>query len=524
MTDTGPRVFVDINDIAQIAGVGRSAVGNWRKRHSDFPLANASDQFELEEVERWLVEKGKIAGRAPRAFILWRLADTMRNVAKPEELMRFVLATLVYLEACERAGVERQAIDNRVDVEHEYSWPAVREAADDNLAAHLLDAANAIEDANPTLAELIAPGLSLAHRTDAWVLRTFLDTIEEAAKDAVTTRCALFEEAISRVHEGDRFLGEFSTPPDLTRLMVRLGAAQGGTVLDLASGEGGLLLIAALGDDRNGLRPMDLIGYEKNSEIMRVSRARFFLYDVPAELINADVFRVSPDDVPAADLVLLDPPLGVSEWGDADVYLDDRWSYGVPPPNSADMAWLQIAVQSLALGGRAAVLTTPGATFRGGREARIRSALLVAGTVVAVVLLPGRLRANTSIPLALWVLRTPDDVAALSVLLVDASQLGETGRSLHSLEEADIDRIVAAVHTFEADPGRTPEDSKIAWAVPVSDLDESNLDPTRYRPVTEVNVDELHRRSAELRANLGVTTADVESAIYAVLSRLDRTR
>src|SRR4051812_42454664 len=96
-------VFVTINDIAEIAGVGRSAVANWRKRHPDFPLPNASERFDLEEVERWLIERGKIAGRAPRSFILWRLADALRNLAKPTDVMRFVLASLVYLEACDRA-------------------------------------------------------------------------------------------------------------------------------------------------------------------------------------------------------------------------------------------------------------------------------------------------------------------------------------------------------------------------------------------------------------------------------------
>ncbi len=520
MSARRPQVFVTINDIADIAGVGRSAVANWRKRHVDFPLPNASERFDLEEVERWLIEKGKIASRAPRSFILWRLADALRELAKPSDVMKFVLAGLVYLEAGDRAR-SANGKRRRLKVDPELAWSSVRETSDDALADQLLQAATEIERANPTLADLIAPGLQLAARTDAWLLRTFLDTVEEAAKD--DKRFALFEEAVARVQESDRFRGEFSTPPDLTHLMVRLGAPNSGTVFDPAAGEGGLLLMAALGHDRDDTQPMTLVGFERNVEVMNVSRARFFLYDVEAELINTDAFRARPDELPLADLVLLDPPLAISDWGDADIYLDQRWTYGVPPPKNADLAWLQLAVQSLTSHGRAIVATTPGALFRAGREAEIRSALLGAGCVSAVVLLPPRLRANTSIPLALWVLRAPTTTPE-AVLLVDAAQLGEAGRSLHSLDEDDIDRIVRAVRSFEADPSQPPSDPKIAWRVMLADLDSSNLDPSRYRPAATVDIQELRRRREELRSTLEADTGEAATAVAAVLARLGESR
>jgi type I restriction-modification system DNA methylase subunit len=516
-----PQVFVTISDIAEIASVGRSAVANWRKRHADFPLPNASERFDLEAVERWLIERGKIAGRAPRSFILWRLADALRELARPSDVMNFVLAGLVYLEACDRA---RSVSDKRgsLAIDRKLTWAPVREADDSALASRLIEAAVEIERKNPSLADLLTPGLQLATRTEAWLLRTFLDTVEEAAKD--DKRFALFEEAIARVQDSDRFRGEFSTPSDLTHLMVRLGGSKCGTVFDPASGEGGLLLMAALGDDRDDSQPMTLVGLERNAEVMNVSRARFFLYDIEADLINADAFRTRPDDLPSADLVLLDPPLGTSDWGDADVYLDQRWIYGVPPPKNADLAWVQLAVQSLtSRHGRAIVATTPGALFRAGREAEIRSALLTAGCVRAVVMLPPRLRANISIPLALWVLCAPSTPPE-AVLLVDAGQLGEAGRSVHSLHEDDIDRIVRVVRDFEEDPSRLPSDPKIAWRVALADLDGSNLDPSRYRPSVTVDLDDLRRRREELRATLQADTAEAATAVAAVLSRLKEPR
>ncbi|WP_051572286.1 N-6 DNA methylase [Cryptosporangium arvum] len=51
-------------DIARLAGVGRAAVSNWRKRYRSFPApvggTAGSPQFDLEQVEQWLVEQGKL--------------------------------------------------------------------------------------------------------------------------------------------------------------------------------------------------------------------------------------------------------------------------------------------------------------------------------------------------------------------------------------------------------------------------------------------------------------------------------
>lgn len=51
--------------IARLAGVGRAAVSNWRRRHADFPRpvggTETSPSFALAEVESWLRKQGKLA-------------------------------------------------------------------------------------------------------------------------------------------------------------------------------------------------------------------------------------------------------------------------------------------------------------------------------------------------------------------------------------------------------------------------------------------------------------------------------
>ncbi|MEV0428499.1 N-6 DNA methylase [Micromonospora sp. NPDC050495] len=62
-------------EIARLAGVGRAAVSNWRKRHADFPApvggTPASPEFDLIQVEQWLRAQGKLPELAT-ADRLWR--------------------------------------------------------------------------------------------------------------------------------------------------------------------------------------------------------------------------------------------------------------------------------------------------------------------------------------------------------------------------------------------------------------------------------------------------------------------
>ncbi|MCO8271799.1 N-6 DNA methylase [Actinoplanes sp. TRM 88003] len=69
------RARVTAADIARLAGVGRAAVSNWRKRYDTFPPpvggTAASPQFDLDDIERWLADQGKLPAVADEDR-LWR--------------------------------------------------------------------------------------------------------------------------------------------------------------------------------------------------------------------------------------------------------------------------------------------------------------------------------------------------------------------------------------------------------------------------------------------------------------------
>lgn len=67
-------VPVTLAEIARIAGVGRAAVSNWRRRHDTFPEriggTDASPQFSLAEAEGWLRANNKLKDSGGRE-LLW---------------------------------------------------------------------------------------------------------------------------------------------------------------------------------------------------------------------------------------------------------------------------------------------------------------------------------------------------------------------------------------------------------------------------------------------------------------------
>jgi N-6 DNA Methylase len=72
--------------IARLAGVGRAAVSNWRKRYTGFPLpiggSPASPTFSRSEVETWL----KVTGKADQLATAGRTETGTQRLSEPEEL------------------------------------------------------------------------------------------------------------------------------------------------------------------------------------------------------------------------------------------------------------------------------------------------------------------------------------------------------------------------------------------------------------------------------------------------------
>lgn len=72
------RTFVTAAEVARLAGVGRAAVSNWRRRYDDFPRpasgTETSPTFRLSDIQAWLREQGKL-GTQSMLELVWHQLD-----------------------------------------------------------------------------------------------------------------------------------------------------------------------------------------------------------------------------------------------------------------------------------------------------------------------------------------------------------------------------------------------------------------------------------------------------------------
>jgi SAM-dependent methyltransferase len=459
-------VHVTLAEIARIAGVGRAAVSNWRRRHDSFPApvggSDTSPQFSLTEVEGWLRRNGKVEGVGSRER-LWPQFEALGDRT---------LAGLAIAEIARRVLAGDAAM----------TGPAWGDLPGDTQ--RLVDRA------------LDSAGRADGQATFEFLLARWLDT--HVRQIAVT-------------------------PAPLARLMAVIadvfcrkpGAPE--SVLDPACGAGGLLIAAArqwaAADRASGLV---LAGTERDLALASLAAARLGFVSAErggfqrgarrtvgpgAHIAEADVrvgdsLRTEPHGDFRADLILCNPPFNERDWGHEELATDPRWTYGLPPRTEPELAWVEHALARLKPAGVAVLLLPPAvASRRAGR--RIRGALLRAGAVQCIIALPAGSAAPYGVSLHLWVLRAPDPSAAgtrREVLLVDTAASGQrAGVGPQGIDWPELnEHVVTALRPYVARSeskadGRSKVDAALpagCVAVPVMDLldEQVDLTPARYVP------------------------------------------
>ncbi|MGW5188926.1 HsdM family class I SAM-dependent methyltransferase [Kribbella sp. NPDC004138] len=457
---TESSVTVAALDIARIAGVGRAAVSNWRRRYPDFPQpvggTASSPLFSLGEVESWLGEHGK-SFRMSDVDRLWQLLRSAVDDVQLREFMGHLGAFLVLVQR-QAKGLGRLSGATLATAQREHAAAVPGDFPDD-----------------------------LPHNWGA----IFAEAAELAATDSASRiyegLCQQYFEAISR--RGGTASGDVAS---LVLDLVREVAPPGSSVLDPSCGFGNLLVAART----RGLRPT--LGQEADEATARVAAARLLLgggADADVQIHLGDALRADAFEGATVGVAVCDPTVERT-WGYDELVADPRWTYGLPPRTEPELAWLQQCLTHLGPAGAAAVvLPSAVAGRRAGR--RIRGNLLRAGLVRAVIGLPQS--SGLSGPRDLWILVRPDQgEIPQQVLLTD-----------HSL---DADAVRAAWRAFlKSEPLPSA-----AHAVRVIELldDEIDLSPARYlvtESPSEGGYAELASRWTRLLRELGDALPDLDT-------------
>ncbi|MFB9876425.1 N-6 DNA methylase [Planobispora siamensis] len=424
---------VTAGDIARLAGVGRAAVSNWRRRFGDFPApvggTASSPLFSLSEVETWLRAQGKLQ-ELPGDELLWQ---QVRNSADDLQLLSLVsrlaaaiahrkLGTLLRGDDAEIAGALPELVTDKNDV------PLIRATAE--LAA------------------------------------------ERGPQEAVEFLYTRYAQAHSRRVQ--------VISPDIARLIAAFVEPRATQVFDPSCGHGGLLIAA--GGEPGKVRT---VGQERDAAAARLAGARLAVRGIPADVRTGDALTRDAFPHLQADAVLCSPPFSERGWGYEELANDPRWQYGLPPRGESELAWVQHCLAHARPGGQVVVLMPPAAANRrSGR--RVRSQLIRAGALRAVVALPSGAAPQSTMPPHLWLLRRPvaGDRAPSHVLMMDATESREA--------------VIPMWYSFEEDPHR--ETAGGGRTVPVIDLldDEIDLTPARYLARSVVSPGGVGRTREEL--------------------------
>ncbi|MDH6464322.1 hypothetical protein M2302_004520 [Micromonospora sp. A200] len=375
---------VATGDIARLAGVGRAAVSNWRRRFPDFPTpvggSSASPLFALAEVEDWLRRHDKPF----QLTLVDRLWQSLRGAADLQlgDRIGYLGGFLVFLER-DPAG-----------------WKSLADQPDAVVVHRLAETARAVV---PEFAHLITDP---PDQDAVTIVRLAAEAAAQEGSLAVFDfLCQRYLEVNSRRHT--------VTPAAFASLMVALVASEAETILDPACGIGTLLLAATDSPARK------FRGQEANRTAARIATAKLLLHVGDARVAVSDSLRSDAYAGELFDAVVCVPPFADRSWGHDELTGDACWEYGLPPRGEPELAWAQHCLRHVKPGGRVALLV-PGAVASRRSGRRIRSNLLRAGALRAVICLPATGPAGAVAP-DLWLMQRPDGARRPDeVLMVDA--------------------------------------------------------------------------------------------------------
>ncbi|MFD4478558.1 class I SAM-dependent DNA methyltransferase [Streptomyces sp. NPDC058471] len=494
--------------IARLAGVGRAAVSNWRRRHPDFPKpvggTETSPSFALTQVEEWLRTQGKLGklGEVPLKERVWQ--HLAGHPAGPVTALLHAGCALLLVR------------DRHPD------WLKASAVSDERMAKLLPDALAQVVTPRfgPPKAVGTGPRQAAVRIPDADRLLPSVPLLRGVAELASELGARQTYEFLIGRHIDANPRQYTLTPAGPADLMAAL-AGPAPTVLDPACGTGALLRAVAPRPDQH------LYGQDSAPELAALTALRLALHsDATVRAAAADTLRADAFGEVRADAVLCHPPFNERNWGHDELAYDPRWEYGFPARTESELAWVQHALARLRDGGTAVLLMPPAAASRrSGR--RVRADLLRRGALRAVIALPAGAAPPYNIPLHVWVLKKPAPGAQPppELLLVETAGLSAAdGRDRHAWRPVR-DAVVDVWRTFDRH-GTAAEQPGLARCVPVLELldDEVDLAPARRLPppaagggvreLTDIRerLGEAVRRTADLMPAPAEAVGAVEAA------------
>jgi type I restriction enzyme M protein len=271
--------------------------------------------------------------------------------------------------------------------------------------------------------------------------------------------------------------GEFYTAKEVAFLMSEIVEPKPGHhVCDWASGSAGLLLQCRRYVDKHHqgrANELFLYAQESNVATYNISRINLILHGVQSwqprreDSLRQPLHLDPSKKLMQFDRIVMNPPFSLKSWGyddfvGGDPY--DRFTFGMPPADQGDWAWMQHVVKSLKPTGKAIIVMSQGILFRGQPEQKeaedgrnqkadaeyvIREGFVKSDLIECVIVLPSKLFYGNNVPGCLVVLnkRKAED-RKNRILMIWASRHCEEANPQNLLRTSDLMRILVPWRAF----------------------------------------------------------------------------
>lgn len=253
--------------------------------------------------------------------------------------------------------------------------------------------------------------------------------------------------------------GDFFTPRTIVKLLIKMLAPEANhSIYDPACGTGGMLIEYIRQTKTRTGAGQFIYGQENMTSTSAIARMNLYLHGIEDfHIKTGDTLRnpqfIHRGQLKKFDYVVANPPFGLDGWG-AEQFETDVWGrniWGCPSDSNADYAWIQHIVNSMnEKTGRAAIIMPQGVLFHGGKEGKIREALVKSHKLEAVINLPSGVFYSTGVSACVLFLNNNKcSERDGKTILIDASTIVHARRAQKYMDESDIEKVYNIFDKFE---------------------------------------------------------------------------
>jgi len=290
--------------------------------------------------------------------------------------------------------------------------------------------------------------------------------------------------------------GDFYTPRDVIRLMVRiLKPLPGMSIDDPTCGSGGMLIISREYIEQCGGDPtnMRLCGQVNDASAWSICKLNMLLHGVRGADIQLQDTLLHPmhrdgGELERFDRVIANPPFS-QNYTKSNMEFPERFRWGWCPTTGkkGDLMFAQHMLAVTKPNGMMATVMPHGVLFRGGAEKAIRRKFLEEDLIEAIISLPPNLFYGASIPACILVMRpnltgqfpnpNKPETRRGQVLFINADAEYRAGRAQNYLLPEYVEKVASTFEGYEDVPGYSRR-------VPISEIsgpaNDWNLNIRRY--------------------------------------------